>query len=189
MRSRLRTLAFLLVAGVVLAGGCRDLSLDLLVPDAGQSPTGDGGPPVIHCSTQAECQDAAPLCNLEAGTCVRCLSSSDCSGSTPHCLHGSCVSCTGDADCSPGMVCNMHIPRCATYCTSQTQCNDGGRPCATDYGYCVECMVDDDCKTLNGGALPLCYEPPTVGLCVECLTRADCKGSQICGPTQRCASP
>jgi Cys-rich repeat protein len=178
------------LVGLGLAfGACRDLSLDLRFPDAAPALTADGGPtapPVVHCSTQAQCVDAgASLCNVDAGTCVQCLSNADCSGSTPHCLAGKCVSCTTDADCSSGMVCNMHIPRCATQCTSGgAQCN--GRPCATDYGYCVECLQNLDC---TNASLPYCYEPPAIGLCVQCLTNADCKGNQFCGPTQRCASP
>ncbi|HEY2511499.1 MAG TPA: hypothetical protein VGI39_11610 [Polyangiaceae bacterium] len=180
--------------GVLLAAAaaCGELALNLTLPDA-SSPAGidaaaDAGgpesPPVVHCAKSADCGDAgAPLCDPDAGVCVQCLSSTDCSGSTPHCLKGTCVSCTTDADCSSGMVCNMHIPRCATQCTSGTECN--GRPCATAYGYCVECLSDLDCTT---AALPYCYEPPAVGLCVGCRSNADCKGA-TCGPSFRCATP
>lgn len=188
---RRSTLLSLLVSA--LAVGCHDLALDLVFLDASQAPGGtDGGPgsTVIHCSTQAQCADAAaPLCNVEAGACVNCLSNADCSGSTPHCLRGGCVSCTGDADCSPGMVCNTHIPRCATSCMITAQCSAGKQlQCATDYGYCVECLGDYDCQSQNIG-LPFCYEPPAVGLCVECRTSTDCKVGQICGPSERCANP
>jgi Cys-rich repeat protein len=167
--------------------GCRDLSLDLTLADASVPPGNDGStaPPVLHCATQSECADTGvPLCSVEAGICVECLSSADCSGSTPHCRDGGCVSCTTDADCSTGMVCNTHIPRCATQCTNGTECN--GKPCATAYGYCVECLSDLDC---GDPSLPFCFEPPAIGLCVGCRSSADCQGGDVCGPTQRCGPP
>jgi hypothetical protein len=94
------------------------------------------------------------------------------------------VSCTTNADCSTGMVCNTHIPRCATQCTSGTQCN--GKPCATAYGYCVECLSNVDCADPS---LPFCFEPPAIGLCVGCRSSADCQGGDLCGPNQRCGPP
>lgn len=191
-------LAFWAILGAVMATAtaCGELALNLTLPDASSSAGIDSGvdagadaagltsPPVVRCNKSADCGDAgAPVCDPDGGVCVQCVSNNDCSGSTPHCLHSTCVSCTADADCSAGMVCNMHIPRCATQCTSGTDCN--GRPCATAYGYCVECLSDLDC---TNAALPYCDQPPAIGLCVGCRTNADCKGG-TCGPSFRCATP
>jgi Cys-rich repeat protein len=177
------------IASLALAlAGCRDVSLDLTLGDASVAPGDDGGPttpPVLHCSVPSQCADTGvPMCSEEAGICVECLSSADCSGSTPHCLDGGCVSCTTNADCSTGMVCNTHIPRCATQCTDGTECN--GKACATAYGYCVECLSDLDCVDAS---LPFCFEPPAVGLCVGCRSSADCIAGDICGPARRCGPP
>jgi hypothetical protein len=186
MSAKARAACFLGLA--LFATACGDLLLDLSVPDAATPVTpdaenADGAPQVPRCAMQSDCTEGGtPLCDTEAGVCVECLTSNDCSGNTPHCLNGTCVSCTTSADCSQGMVCNMHIPRCATECTDGTECS--GKPCATAYGYCVECLSNVDCTDTS---LPYCFEPPAYGVCVACFTDADCHHGQICGPMHLCS--
>jgi hypothetical protein len=182
VRRALGYLAFLLVLVPALAR-CGDLSLNVQLASVLDANVATSF--VVPCSVKSQCADAGDdsICNVDAGACVQCLSNADCSGSTPHCIDGACGSCISSADCPSGKACNSHIPRCETICSTKEECNDGGGggPCASEYGYCVECIVNADCPTK---ALPLC-NPPPYGLCVGCLSNADCDGA-VCGPAQHC---
>lgn len=92
--------------------------------DGGTVPDGGGG-------TTGPCTGAKPVCATTgtiAGECVQCVTSTDCSGTTPICNltatstipANTCTACTSDTQCSdkgvgPG-VCMFHQDgRCASY--------------------------------------------------------------------------
>lgn len=88
------------------------------------------------CTFDLECSDPTPVCDLETGECVQCLSESDCpSGIHSHavCTEGTCeLECQlnwGDCDSRPESGCEVylinnddHCGRCDNRCPSSFEC-------------------------------------------------------------------
>lgn len=131
---------------------------------------GGGGGGNDGCKTDADCTALAPKCDVDTGTCLKCLveadceadeicntaglciavdckANTDCSGATPFCVNNDCVQCAEDADC----------PIETGYCQN---------------GVCKECIADTDCDSgqscvsnacVCGGNATLTLAPTGIG--------------------------
>jgi Cys-rich repeat protein len=164
------------------------------------------------CTSDADCGLSTLHCDTASGSCVACISDTDCAGGADKrcdaALH-ECVECGVDGDCPTGQVCVIATARCATSCSSITDCITSGYVCDLTRDICVRCFVDEMCALTP--ATPKCAPDGTCvgctsdsncsdatprcnqvnGSCVECVTSADCPGGQpLCDPTSlTCTSP
>lgn len=90
------------------------------------------------------CTGATPVCantGTVAGQCVQCVTSADCSGSTPVCnASNQCVPCTSDSQCTTGPgICMFHQDgRCASdaetiYVKNSASCTTGSGTATSPY--------------------------------------------------------
>jgi Cys-rich repeat protein len=73
-----------------------------------------------ECTTNANCSDPTPVCDVASGVCLPCHV---------------------DADCESGTLCNL-MQRCQVTCSSDADCGGVTPVC---HHICVECIVDEDC--------------------------------------------
>jgi len=120
---------------------------------SGRCPTG------FACSRSAE---EAAICLPISGTCDRCAETS-CPPLTPSCdpESGNCVECLSPSDCGPNEICGLTTHTCMPATTPCERLEDGTLTCASGDSdtvanqpycldsYCVECITDLDCKTVN----------------------------------------
>lgn len=98
------------------------------------------------CQRNADCVEdpAGPICNLETGECVSCLSVED-----------------PAADCGIGAWCHP-VGQCEVGCTGDADCPGPGTLCDAASHTCVGCLDDGDCpagSVCEGGqCLPGCNE-------------------------------
>jgi hypothetical protein len=83
---------------------------------------GDSGSEPVTCEIQRDCPDGL-LCDRDAGQCVQCLTSDDCSS---------------DEACAAGM--------CRMGCQSDKDCRDLDQLCG-DNDVCVDCLTDAHCES------------------------------------------
>ncbi len=187
-----------LVAVALLAAGCPETKtcpvgmhfppmssecvpdvVDAGQPDAGQDAGVDAGP----CGGM--CSGDTPVCDTTTGTCVGCLSATDCAAPTPACdtsMH-MCVQCVGDGDCTDPTAakCNSSAHTCGG-CTDSSQCAQftDTAVCETTSGACVQCTAAD--TSACGGNT--CKSDGTCSMygttqrqCDPCDTDANCGGA------------
>lgn len=83
-----------------------------------------------------------------ATSSATCRNSLDCTGGNVcNRATGTCVQCLSVSDCASGQVCASNV--CRTKCQSDKDCTSLGLLCDQAAGNCVECIIDADC---NGGA-------------------------------------
>jgi hypothetical protein len=148
----------------VLSGAC----VPSCVADAGlcsaifgsvcNAATGVCGP----CSTDNQCAAVAfgdagtgnPFCVVDGGTCVQCISPSQCPIQQPGCdsTLNICNSCSAPTDCPAGYTCDMNASLCRAPCSAG---------CPAWQPFCT----------------------PDAGTCSQCLASAGCDGGTSCDPT------
>lgn len=120
------------------------------------------------------------LCNANTGTCVNCLSNTQCIVPGTICSNGDCVpGCTTDTTCPIGTICQNG--QCVTpQCTLDINCPQG-QHCSR--GTCVAgCVNSLNCPLAD----PVCSN----GTCVACAVNTDCGLDSICTTgTCSCAIP
>jgi hypothetical protein len=150
------------------------------------------------CTTNGDCQnqDATPLCDVPSGTCVGCVTPSDCAPGEPFCVGGLCAECSTNQDCGVASpICDPTRGRCVecivtsqcgagfacqdqhceAKCATNQDCTNGDNPvCDLASGQCVECLINGDCQQQDQ---PFCSPG---NRCVECLTADDCQQGQTC---------
>jgi hypothetical protein len=134
---------------------------------AGAAGAGGFAPPrcnIVGCGGSG----GASVCDTDAGTCVECLSDTDCKTSDkPICFAHACAPCKSNTDCRP----------------------DGGQNlvCNADAGTCVMCTHDSDCTASTAlTKTPICGADNT---CHACATDSDCtSGPQVCMMDGHCAA-
>lgn len=147
------------------------------------------------CSTNQDCPGDSPICKVDTGTCVGCVTSADCAGvkdnpvcepsraqcsecasnadcgvASPACdlNDGKCHECLVDTDCKAPSLCGADR-KCHFACISNADCADANKPLCDPGGKdCVQCLLNTDC----GAAAPACNAGHK---CVECVVNADCK--------------
>jgi hypothetical protein len=55
------------------------------------------------CRSNADCKPDKPICDVNSGECVGCLTPADCPTPTPLCHEGKCAECIDDASCPPAL--------------------------------------------------------------------------------------
>lgn len=189
-------LVLLLLLSALLApvgSGCGEVSADLIV--RASLP--------VECQSNGDCGAAAPVCDLAAAVCVRCLEASDCEsgqicalpahscvsscladpdvcrGPRPFCepTTGLCRACTGDGECTPDAP-RCHPSGACVVCLEASHCADSGSEapfCDTDSGRCVECLADGHCDELGERCSRV------LGWCAEpCSAGVACSDEPIC---------
>src|SRR5262249_34386491 len=88
----------------------------------------------IHCTGNT------PVCDVASGTCRRCNSDEDCSGTDAVCLpNGACGECLSSAHCATGLVCDVATNRCRG-CTGDNDCTSvPNAPACRPSGRCGQC--------------------------------------------------
>jgi hypothetical protein len=119
--------------------------------------------PSAMCGSATDCTALGLICDTDAGECVECLTTANCSPGTRCSTDRVCVAvCANDAECSDGVFCNG-AERCdpADGRGGARGCLSGGPACAAsetcdeEADACIACApetcngVDDDC---NGAA-------------------------------------
>ncbi len=147
-----RVLLLALVSGPL---GCGDTTTTLI-----RRPTPEAG----GCEADADCAASAPRCAVDAGRCVECVDSVDCTASNaPVCdvRAARCVACVSDGHCAdPETRCSPTSGLCAVPCAGQDDCEDSDQPlCDVTLGFCVGCVTDLDCGEEGFCRASRCYEP------------------------------
>lgn len=119
---------------------------------------------------------AGLVCN-ECRQCVpECSDASDCSAAKPYCNAGACVECLSTQNCTASQGANYICKdfSCTNECTTETEsqsCTDTTKPkCDPEDKICVECLKDDDC-----GGKQSCKN----NKCVACTNNLQCKLKSI----------
>lgn len=182
-RNRKRAIsALILLAGILLAGVVVSAVLGVVAARA-----------VFRCpphlsrrndGTCAECSDrdgglacgGAMRCG-PGGTCVQCLTNSDCQGGVG-----------GDGRTGTGSlqeVCGLDHT-CRRECAGNADCAGFPRGGVCVEGACSECQLDAQCAQSYPGR-PFCH----VGRaqCVQCQSNAQCPGGQVCSETDGTCGP
>jgi hypothetical protein len=127
---------------------------------------GSGGHP-FRCDASTQCtgrdDGAAPVCELDASSCVGCVTDTDCTDSTkPICGSGhTCVPCAAGSS------------QCASH-KGLTVCSAGS---------CVECVTSSDCTAVP--TKPICG---TNNQCHACQADSDCTAAPgVCMTDGHCA--
>jgi hypothetical protein len=127
--------------------------------NGGSAGSGDAGPPVQRCASDADCGAPTRFCDLAHGTCVACLGNNHCPNGQTCVLatHRCEYACTTSADCSdPVPYCNTSEGKCVA-CLGDANCTAGNRnKCDPDTHGCVGCLKNDDCACLLPGQAPCC---------------------------------
>jgi MYXO-CTERM domain-containing protein len=118
-----------------------------------------------HCNSEA----GAPACDPGTGTCVGCVTNTDCPSTVPICNVGTkkCRTCTGPSDCAgfaSAKVCatsGTRVGQCIQ-CASSSDCSGGTGYCDTTANACVGCLSDTNCTA------PTAFCDPTRQVCAGC---------------------
>jgi Cys-rich repeat protein len=135
----------------------------------------------VGCLSNANCTQP-PVCNPATKSCVGCLTGTDCHGSTLVCdpQTMTCVQCDADNDCGAGKLCQNHA--CVPGCSQSHSACPNNQVCDTASGKCVACVDDSQCS----GSTPRCNT--TAHTCVACLPGANdnCPQGEYCRPDFVC---
>jgi hypothetical protein len=130
------------------------------------------------------------LCDTSKHSCGNCLTSANCSGTTPACntapANDTCAACQSDTGAGPLACPDPLFPRCLASgacgeCRDYTHCG-GAKPVCNVNATCVACNGDNGsnatapCPTTQN---PFCAG----GACTRCVGNADCvarPGTPIC---------
>jgi len=115
------------------------------------SDAGTANPSGCNCTGTA----ATPLCRMSDGTCVECLSGSDCpnpAASRCNQQTGRCSSCQENADCTAVTgkpICSEGSEAQCVECLSDSNCTShpNGSRCDASTNTCTQCVLDTDCPT------------------------------------------
>jgi hypothetical protein len=148
---------------------------------------GSGGKP-FTCDASMQCKDhdaAAPVCEVDAASCVECVKDTDCPDATePICgADHKCRACTGSADCvgHAGTVCAAGL---CVECATKTDCEAPKPACDTAANACVACVGNADCL----GATPICNLQ--LQTCRTCASDSECPADPgVCMTDGHCATP
>jgi hypothetical protein len=196
-----------LAAALALAGCSATLAFEGDDAASGADALDDGA---AGCAT-AGCPIASLACDVASGTCVECLSQSDCSkyAGLPICDPSThtCVDCLSVLDCGPNKTCVLGAKQCVpgcsaslpcaegtcdkttqacVACTSDAECKDDGQNLVCDLAtkQCVGCVSDKTCPVGH----PRC--DPASQQCVQCMHASDCANGEVCEPMRRlCVKP
>lgn len=145
--------------------------------DCGEGAVCRSGVCATVCTADAECSGTTPVCDVDAGACVGCLSSDDCADPAPVCdtTAQRCVQCLGDADCGDG-TCVDAV--CRTGCEDDIDCGDE-ETCSEGVCEPIEtgCEEDEECgegKVCDGG------ECVAETICTPGTTTCDASGVSLC---------
>jgi Right handed beta helix region len=138
--------------------------------DGGTGGGGSGGHP-FRCDASTQCtgrdDGSAPVCELDAASCVGCLVDGDCTGDMTKPICGS------DHTCGP----------CVMGTTNQCASHTGKTVCARS-GSCVECVTSSDC--MADKTKPICG---TTNQCQPCVADSDCTAAPgVCMTDGHCAA-
>lgn len=169
-------------------------------PDADMTPDPCGGEcaanlcvndACVVCTADAGCDGAGEVCKVNEdpaqSSCVQCVDSNDCSGSTPICdtAANTCVGCLESSQCT-----EVATPECGANkqcgaCTDDNACTDrvGTTRCGPA-GACVQCNPDTAMVDCGGNSCVnnQCTTTPLAmtGSCGECATDAECLPDYKC---------
>jgi hypothetical protein len=127
----------------------------------------------VTCTMDSHCSASARFCVL--GSCVQCMTNTECGGTTPSCwpgiqvCHAACTSNQQCADEGNARICNASTGACVG-CNSSADCPTSQAICDATTQQCVQCSGSADCA---GTSTPACLR----NRCVECATNADCWGA------------
>src|SRR5665213_1154848 len=132
---------------------------------------GSGGHP-FRCDATTQCSGrddgAAPVCELDAASCVGCVVDGDCTEDMTKPVCGS------DHTCGP----------CVMGTTNQCAGHTGKTVCSRS-GACVECVTSSDCTADK--TKPICG---TTNQCQPCVADSDCTAAPgVCMTDGHCATP
>lgn len=131
----------------LLLVSCDDAVANLIVPL----------PPSSSSETcaETECPPERPLCE-PSGRCVTCRTMADCADvRAPMCdvEQGECVQCLSDDYCTDEETCNRQLGRCVFHCAQDVDCaQTSALKCSLELSACLQCELDADCG--SGGS---CY--------------------------------
>ncbi len=131
-----------------------------------QLPDGGDG-----CRGPGDCDYNSPVCNMETGKCMKCVSDLGCSIGL-HCVNNECVCITAE-DCRySGGTCDPVTRQCLAQCGSDSQCTLFAPKCELNRGVCIQCSADPECtgKTFAGVTVEHCHN----ALCVQCVDDTGC---------------
>jgi hypothetical protein len=146
------------------------------VGGAAGSHAGTGGKPFSCADTK--CPDGMPICDMDAGACKSCETSSACKALNA--MTPVCVTNISDAASSPPVgVC--------VGCLANTDCGGNTPVCNPATTTCVGCLTSNDCR-VNSPKTPVCNQATTT--CIACGSDSDCTGvgPGICMTDGHCAS-
>ena len=87
----------------------------------------------VGCITKTDCPAGQPLCDDVTKQCVACLGNGDCAATAPKCFRGSCVQCLSSSDCpSATPICDPEDLRCRTGCKGNGDCPPTAPLCDVD---------------------------------------------------------
>ncbi len=127
--------------------------------------TGPNAGLCVACTTSAQCSGATPACNTTTNTCVQCTTSATCPTQHPVCdsTSSTCVVCNGDLGSTATDPCSSAS---APFCFLS----------GSSAGQCGKCTTNADCTGHSG---PIC--DTTSGLCTtQCTEDSECLSSQWC---------
>ena len=107
----------------------------------------------VQCTSDVQCGEQAPICDVPIGDCVQCFFDADCLDPTPHCFERTrCVQCLNDTDCE-GLtpICQLTTGACVQ-CFDNLDCTDPTRArCSEISNACVACNDDANCQGVGQG--------------------------------------
>jgi hypothetical protein len=121
----------------------------------GSTPVCSAAHACVSCAAvDAGCPADSPMCEIDTGRCVECLSDAQCTGDSAKsfCRSGTCVGCGGAG-----------VSACAT--------RNPNRPACLAGGTCVECAGDANC---GSASKPIC--DLTSNSCKPCASDLECAG-------------
>lgn len=139
----------------------------------------------VDCLSDSQCDDPTPVCDTTNNICVGCLNEGNCGGDEPVCKQEgqTCVQCVDDT------TCNNDTPRCdepnnvCVGCLENADCLSADASLCGENKQCGSCLADDDCKHLD---LNRCIGD----ICLECTPETeeqDC-GNAACLPDGTCGT-
>ena len=173
---------------VEVAGVNECVACDANSQCSGATPTCSNTNQCVACTVDGDCANSASggtVCvtaGANAGQCLGCDDSTDCSGTTPVCdANNACVACTDNNQCTGNEpVCDIASGDCG--CGNDADCgaNEFGSTCLVVPGGQCGCGADTDCPVATK---PICNAGSKQ--CEACVDDAGCNGNangNLCAP-------